>query len=78
MFKVHTRLSCGLPSESVSESCWTALQRESHGRIWGRPSEMQEVLQAQEVEIQQKRKECREKKSVETCFRTKDRENRKK
>lgn len=35
--------SCGLPSESVSESCWTALQKESHGHIEGRPSKIQEV-----------------------------------
>ena len=43
VLKVLTCLSCGLPSESVSESYWTALQRESHGHIWGRPSEMQKV-----------------------------------
>lgn len=39
VLKVCTCLSCGLPSESVSGRCWTALQRESYGHIGGRPSE---------------------------------------
>lgn len=33
--------SCGLPSERVSESCWSALERESRGQFWGKPSTMQ-------------------------------------
>lgn len=33
--------SCGLPSERVSESCWLALERESRGQFWGKPSTMQ-------------------------------------
>jgi len=55
VFKVHTCTNCGVPSESVSENYRTALQRESHGHIWERPSEMQEVRQGQEVEIQEKK-----------------------
>lgn len=37
---MHTCLSRGLPSENVSESCWTGRQRESHGRSEERPSEV--------------------------------------
>lgn len=40
-----------VPSENVSENYRTALQRESRGHIWGRPSEMRDVRQGQEVEI---------------------------
>lgn len=43
MLKVHTCLSCCLPSENVSESCRTGLQRENHGHIEERPSERQEA-----------------------------------
>lgn len=57
VLKVHTCLSCGLPSESVSESYWTALQRESHGHIWGRPSEMQKVGRQQKRKERKKRVE---------------------
>lgn len=64
MSKLHARLSRDLPLKSVSERCWTALQRESHGCILGRPSEIQMAWQAKEVERPQKRKECIDKRRV--------------
>lgn len=38
VWKENTCLSCGIPSENVSERCLSDHQRESHDRILDRPS----------------------------------------